>query len=268
MRRVPRQSRASLVAAAALLGLSSMLVAPATAQPVAFDTFDATLNRTNFTQNPAPGAFGNAGDGFEVYQRGVSATVPFQLLDDTASVFPADALGIIKESKTDRWFGITDTVNPANPTGATVAEWTFLITGAEFPSVSIDMGAMGDFEAADSFVWTYSIDGGPLTPLFSVFADESASLLYTLDSGTQVSLNDPLQLNGVFLNNNLATFSAPLSGTGNQLVIRLNAVTDGGEEGYVFDNIVVLSNPVAPEPASWLLLAAGGGFFALMRRRR
>jgi hypothetical protein len=252
-----------------VLTLSSF---PVQAQEIiASDTFDATLNRVNFTQNPAPSAFSSPGDGFETYQRGVSPSIPFALLDDTSSIFPADALGIIREDKTDRWFGITDTVNGDNPNGGFVAEWVFAISGFQDMSVSVDMGAMGDFETVDVFNWTFSIDGSSFQPLFTSTVDESASLTYTLASGSQFTLDDPLSMNGVVLNNNLATITAPVNGVGNQLTLRLAGQTDGNE-AYAFDNIIVrgfaAGGAAAPEPGTLALLGVGTVFALVTRRRK
>ena len=59
----------------------------------------------------------------------------------------------------------------------------------------IDMAAMGDFEAGpngDSFLFEYSVDGGPYQPLFTSSVDESATQSYFMDRGTFVQLDDPL----------------------------------------------------------------------------
>ena len=65
---------------------------------------------------------------------------------------------------TDEFFGIVDTNNPDTSGRDVVATWVFDIGAASNLSLSIDMGAMGDFEASpttgDFFNWSYSIDGG------------------------------------------------------------------------------------------------------------
>jgi uncharacterized protein len=253
--------RRVLFSLAAGLGLSASAMG---AVPIAFDTFDSTVDLISFTQNPL--GYTNAGDAFQVFQRGVSATVPFQLLDDTISIFPADTAGIISETKSDRWFGVTDTINPENPSNAVnVAEWVFAVSGATGLSVSVDMGAMGDFEVgADLFDWTYSLDGGAFLPLFTSSVNEAGNFTYTLDNAAQFTLDDPLLINGTVVSNRLTTFTAPVAGTGSQLTIRLSATTDGGTEGYVFDNVTVATS--APEPGTFALLAIGIG--GVIARRR
>jgi hypothetical protein len=70
-----------------------------------------------------------------------------------------------------------------------VASWVFDISGASNLSLSIDMGAMGDFEASattgDFFNWSYSIDGGAAQTAFQSSVDEAASQTYTMESGTE-----------------------------------------------------------------------------------
>ena len=207
--------------------------------PVAFDLVDSTsLNLISFT-NPFAGAFGSAGDGFEIYQRGVSGTIPFAVLDDTLSVFPPDTLGIIGEGNTEQFFGIVDTVNGDNPGGSAAATWVFDITGFTDLSLSIDMGAMGDFEASDVFTWTYQIDGGPTQVAFQSIVDEASGLTYTLDSGTVVTQDDPMLVDGTVLTNALQTLTTGLNGVGSQLTLTLEATLDGGSEAVVFQDIVI-----------------------------
>ena len=197
------RSRLHAVAASAALTLG-LVVAPAasaaTPTVVASDLVDgASLNLTSH-DNPFAGAWANANDGFEVYQRDVSSSIPFQLLDDTVSVFPADSLGIIGEDETGRFFGATDTVNPGNPNGPVAATWTFDVSAADGPLfLNVDAGAMGDFEASDAFGFAVSLDGGAFVDVLDAVVDEAGSRVYTLDSGKQVTLSDPIDLAGVGL---------------------------------------------------------------------
>jgi len=238
-------SRVSVVAfAIVVIFLTS---APATAQTIAYDMVgSASLNLTSYT-NPWTGAFTSAGDGFQKYRRGVSPSIPFSVLDDTLSIFPGDTLGVIGEGNTDEFFGVTDTQNGDN-SGPVTATWVFDVGGATNLVLSIDMGAMGDFEASDSFTWSYSIDGGATLVAFSNSVDEAGSYTYTLDSGTAVTLNDPMLVGGTILTNNLETFSAPLTGSGSQLTLTLTAQTDGGSEAFAFQNIFIGVGSAPPPP--------------------
>ncbi|MCP5031401.1 MAG: ExeM/NucH family extracellular endonuclease [Actinomycetia bacterium] len=232
---------------AALLTTAIAPAAHAATVVVASDlTGSASVNLISFT-NSAP-AFSDPDDGFDVFQRGVSSSIPFVLLDDTISVFPADSQGIIDENVTGPFFGMADTENGDNA-GPVTATWVFDISGASNLQVDIDIGAMGDFEAADSFEFATSIDGGPTASLFSLVADEAASRTYTLASGATFTLNDPLNAGAVPLSNVLQTLSAPLAGTGSQLTLTMTALTNGGGEGVAFRNIVVSSGDGAGGPA-------------------
>jgi hypothetical protein len=214
---------------------------------VAFDMVASTdLNLTSFT-NPWAGAFGSPGDGFQKYQRGVSSNIPFSIADDSLSIFPTDSQGIIKEGNTDVFFGVTDTQNPDN-SGPVSATWVFDVSGASGLGLSIDMGAMGDFESSDYFEWTYSIDGGPTLTAFSSSVDESGSFTYTLEGGASFTLNDPMLVQGTVLSNDLTTFSTSLFGEGSALTVTLTAQTDGGTEAFAFQNLIVTEGNVPPAP--------------------
>ena len=209
---------------------------------VAFDMVaSADQNLTSFT-NPFDGAFSSPGDGFQKYQRGVSPSIPFAVLDDSLSIFPADMLGIIGEGNTDEFFGVVDTQNPQN-NGPVSATWVFDISGATDLLLSIDMGAMGDFETSDFFEWSYSVDGGPTMTAFSSSVDSAGSFTYTLEDGDSFLLNDPMLVQGTILSNELATYSAPIVGSGSELTLTLTAVTNGGSEAIAFQNIVLREAP-------------------------
>ena len=215
-------------------------------QAVAFDMVDSgEQNLTSFS-NPFNGAFSSAGDGFQKYQRGVSSSIPFSVLDDSLSIFTSDSLGIIDEGNLDVFFGVTDTVNSDN-SGPVSATWVFDIIGGTDLALSIDMGAMGDFESSDSFTWTYSIDGGPTMTAFANGVDEAGAHTYTLEGGASFTLNDPMTMQGTVLTNVLTTFTTSLSGSGSELQLTLTADTNGGSEAFVFQNIVIAEG-MAPEP--------------------
>ena len=152
------------------------------------------------------------------------------------------------------------------------ASWSFDIYGFEDLELSIDMGAMGDFEASDMFTWTYQIDGGPEQVAFASLVDEAGSQLYTLEGGTGVTLNDPMLVDGIMLSNILQTLSTELLGTGSTLLLTLTASFNSGSEALAFQNIVitgVVAEPnVVPLPPVSILLGAGLLGFVVARRRR
>ena len=228
-----------------LLAGSAVPQAQAAPTAVAYDMVGSTsLNLVSYT-NPWTGAFSDNGDGFQKYERGVSSSIPFAVLDDSLVDFPTDNLGIIDENNQDEFFGVTDTVN-GDTSDLITATWVFNISGAENLSLSIDMGAMGDFESADVFEWKYQIDGGPVQTAFINSVDEAASQIYTLAGGNSFTLADPMLVDGVILSNILQTLTTGLTGTGSQLTLTLTAKTDGGSEAFAFQNIVIMDGYVPP----------------------
>jgi predicted extracellular nuclease len=86
---------------------------------------------------------------------------------------------------------------------------------------------MGDFEAGgDYFRIEAAIDGGVPQLLFESTVDEAGSQDYTLEGGAMS-------------NNNLATFSKPLVGSGTELVVTVTAEANGGTEAVAFQNLII-----------------------------
>jgi hypothetical protein len=218
---------------------------------IAKDDFDAPVNLTSFTQSPTATTL-TGSRGFREYQASMIPNIPFNLIDESTSGFPNDTQGIINVgAKPDGWFGVLDTVDPSNPNpnGLGTATWQFNVAGASSLQVSIDMGAMGDFEAtgsgADSYIWTYSLDGGAFSPLFTSSVNEAATKDYTLADGTVITnVPDPLEMINTAgqttqLSNVLQTMTSAIAGAGSMLTIKLDAIANGTTEPYAFDNIVV-----------------------------
>ena len=237
------------------------------------------FNLTSKT-NLFEGVFASAADGFQEYERGLSASIPFAMLDDSLT-FSGDRQGIIKTGNTTPFFGAADTVSniltgdPANPTSANSdpvsASWTFDISGETELGISIHMGAMGDFESSDSFTWSYKIDGGAEQVAFTSAVDEDGSQTYTLEDGDSFTLSDPMLVDGTLLTNNLASFETALIGEGAELELILTATTNGGDEAFIFQNIQILDEftveppPPPPEPELTLISAVqGDGSFSTL----
>lgn len=264
-----------------ILGLSAALVlclitGTAAADDIAWDMVGSSSRNLVSYETDAP-VFSSPGDGFQKYTVGVSESIPYALVDDSADVYPPDVLGVIDSSSDfDEFFGIVDTVNDDNsaPVSAT---WVFGIgTAAENLALHVDLAAMGDFEPDDSYVWTYQVDAGPVTTFLTAAADEDGTMTYTMASGTLVDLDDPLKVNGLTMDNNFQTFSTDIT-PGSQLTVVLTATTDGGSEAYVVRNILV-TDYVGPieggEPiptlsgmgiAAMVLLLLAGGVFLVRR---
>ncbi len=203
--------------------------------------------------------------------------MPFAISDDGVvpaagnTLFETDNGGFAGvDFENDGFFGVTDTENGLN-TGLISADFEFDVAGATNLSVSVDIAAMGDFEAADLFNFEYSVDGGSFQPLFTSSIDEDIDQTYIMDNPDTlpVVLNDPAFIDGVILDDNYQTFTAAIPETGSTLTVRFSAQTDGSE-GFGFDNLTVEGDTGTPGlvltlesscPASGpaVLTATGGG---------
>ena len=215
---------------------------------IASDDFDSPTNLISHTVTVDQN-FMNLGDiwGATSAYTGNPTNTPFALVDDTnpacANYFPADNNGIIPCNYGNRFFGMNDTENPDNM-GPVSAEWVFDVSDAiNLTGITIDMGAMGDFESNDNFTWSYSIDGGPVTNIFVMAANESATADYNMFNGNVITLNDPMTVNGTILLNELTTFSANISGAGDELTLRVEGMANGGSEAIAWDNITIKGIP-------------------------
>ena len=225
-----------------LLGVSCAICLPAQAStPFAGEDFDggATFTAEGLTGIALPtGSTLSPDSGFPLSGGGVmfdifgvvnrnqasagGALVPFGLVDESVEgvftapdtpgpAFEADVEGILRSTDTDNVFAVADTDNGANPSGDVSAIWTFDISGFENLSLSIDLAAQGNFEAADTFLFEYSIDGGPAQIAFNPVTDESDSIILQREStattpnpgfdGDVAAFHDTLLLGGPFLTN-------------------------------------------------------------------
>lgn len=221
-----------------------------------FDNPVNLLNTTIVVDNP----FGSPGDIFDVTS--ASPPVPFALVDDTNPACPGffanDNQGAVACAYPGNFFGMVDTENNENM-GPVSAEWTFDISSVNLlTTIEIDMAAMGDFEASpttgDIFTWSYSIDGGPFVTVFEMVPNEAINATYTLFDGDQFTLNDPMEVNGNLLLNEFETVTGVLHGSGNQLVLRLEGMGNGGTEALAWDNIVINGFPAGaaiPTMGQW-----------------
>lgn len=237
-------------------------VAGAAQAQILVDDFDGNGQFGSRNITPAGGApFGSIFDVFGIVDRNIN----FDFADDSTT-FAADSFGVLKSFQTSNVFGVEDLDNSSNPGGTGSVTWTVDITGLTDLSLSIDMGAMGDFESGDnSYGFSVSIDGGTFQNIFSIDADDTIDHNYVLESGTVVNIDDPLVLNGTdIIDNDITTFTGAIAGAGSTLTIQFDAgANNGGSEVFLFDNIVV--NGV-PTPGAAVLAGVAG--LAATRRRR
>jgi hypothetical protein len=165
---------------------------------IASEDFDGgAVGLLSFSQSLDDTILG-AGDMFGVRDRSTIVNgngLPFAISDDSVvaaagnSVFPPDEQGIVGQNKADKFFGVVDLTNDDNPSGMASAVWNFDISGATGLSLSIDVGAMGDFESSDAYRFSYSIDGEASMPLFDFVVNEAINQTYrAMDSGATHTL--------------------------------------------------------------------------------
>ncbi|MFK8111211.1 MAG: PEP-CTERM sorting domain-containing protein [Rubripirellula sp.] len=117
-----------------------------------------------------------------------------------------------------------------------------------------------DWDTDDFFRLEYSIDGGAFAPLLSFISTtaDGAALFDRFDDGS---------LDGGSLNPTFTSYTAPISGTGDELLLRATMSLDELEEDIAFDNFVVTAVAV-PEPGSLLALTCLTTGAGIVRRRR
>ncbi|MCA9101414.1 MAG: PEP-CTERM sorting domain-containing protein, partial [Planctomycetales bacterium] len=186
--------------------------------------------------------------------------LPFAIEDvspdfnDPRGIILNDALGDGGTVDPDRFFGVVDTVN-AFGSDTNTASWTFDIsTITSGLTVSADFAAMGNFEIesfggafdviGDVHKITYSIDGATPVVLFETTVVEGAEQTYVSQQvgGFVTTDPDPMYMNGTLLSNVFQTLSEAIPGTGNELVLTLTSITDGGDEAFAFRNLTVEGN--------------------------
>ncbi|CAG1007040.1 hypothetical protein PHYC_03385 [Phycisphaerales bacterium] len=203
----------------------------------------------NSLSPPGPGSFpGSSNDLWGA----VIESINDDVLDDSMND-PFDLFGILIEDFDGMAFAAEDLDNPNNPSATASATWTFDISGYADVRVMIRAAAMGNFETIDcslppclpdQYVFSAAIDGGTPVVVFEATADEAITQTYTLQSGVQVVLDDPLRMNGVVLSNAFQDFTSGALGSGTTLALTLTGQGDSSEEVFIFDDIVLTGTPL------------------------
>ena len=199
---------------------------------------------SGFTAFPALNSFSENEDCWGVYNL---TTANEDVLDD---IFDRrDRMGVVPTAyQKNNFFAIQDLKNSSNPTGQAGFLISFDISSAgALECLSIDMGAMGNWDKQDHFKWIYSIDEGPVQTAFEIKNDPDISFTYTLVGGNVRLLNHPLEftapasLKGKNIGNKFRTytFRFPPDTQGEKLYLYLIAESDGSNEIYCFDNISI-----------------------------
>lgn len=260
----------------------------AVADLIASDDFDSPFNLVGYSavdfegNDPTnSGVWSSGSDNFgprSMADRGgagASGNTLSEALVDDSLASPGDE-GILTPDYAGSFFAVVDTDNGANPSGGVTGTWTFDISDAiSLTSFEVDLAAIGgwfDFGGSfERFTFSYSIDGGDSNELLTLRGDAGLGpVTYTFADGGTLGLasddfeNHGASVNGVFVDNTLTTFSAPLAGSGSELTLELFGFVNGNDVGFVMDNIRI--NGVIPAPGTAAL--TGCALIIAGRRRR
>lgn len=151
--------------------------------------------------------------------------------------------------------------------GATLpitVSWTVDITGAtdlEFSGLFAEFfDTPGDIDFSDDLSLKAQIDGGTVQTIIDF---DGADFTSTSSGGSNGFFR--LDGTGTALGSAAQSFVAPISGTGDDLVLTLSINLNSGDEDFGVDTFVV--EGVIPEPASMALLGLGG-LLMFGRKRR
>ena len=149
-------------------------------------------NSANFSPGLEPGSFSSSGnERFDLFGL-TNRHVMYDVADDSdpsgPDYYANDDFGIADTTYTGGYLVLSDTVSPANPdpTGKVSAQWDFDVTGYSNLTVSLDMAAIGDFEAPnDIFVLKASFDGGATTQtIMTATANEGVNYEVNMEAGS------------------------------------------------------------------------------------
>ncbi len=260
---VKRIAPAALMAAAIAFGGVTNVISQTTLYTDNFDDALASGATRVLSPDLVNGQFNDPanGDVFGIVGRDASFAIGDDSDPASPNFFDGDSQGFADSTKTDLFLGFNDTVNDANtdPNGSVSVTWTFDVAGATGLGLSFDVAGMGDFEGtanssgnpafADTFLITAAFDGGTASEIVFGTGDDEGSLTYTLEAGTEVTLNDPFLIgtptgdggvtDGAVINNEFQNLSFAIPGSGSSLELVLTARFDGGSESLGVDNLVI-----------------------------
>lgn len=213
----------------------------------------------------------------------IPLALPFDVVDDSANGFATDNFGVLKT--TDFGNNVVLLADSNNSfttanggTGAVQIDWTFDISGFENLQLSVDFAAVGNFEPSDVYAFGYTVDGGAFETAFVSTVAEDTFYTVTMEGGETYGRYtnpffdddptgaapddnpvaedadgnlefqdyvDPLLINGVQLNNDFQTITAPISGTGSSLALTFQGLADASLEYFLFDNILITGDPIS-----------------------
>ena len=233
-------------------------------QIIAFQDFDNSNNLTltesyEGTSGNAlePNSFSHPGDGRA--RAPPPPPPPFNIFDDSVkaagngNVYPQDSLGFVDSSKTDKFWGITDTDNNDLRDGHAGVNFKFDISSAEMiTGITMEFAGMGRFDSNDYMYVYFRVDDGPFQKIFGThIGSEALEQTYVMEDGDEFTFSAAMEFyyNGLYgefersiLKNKFEEFSTDLSCLdldlkriickGNELTIKVMSRTNDIRHGF------------------------------------
>lgn len=240
-------------------------------QIIAFQDFDISNNLTSTRSyeyssgnDLEPNSFSNPGDGWGVYSRDSGG--PFNFFDDSVkpagngNLYPQDSQGFVDSSKTDKFWGITDTDNNDLRDGHAGVDFKFDISSAEMiTKISMEFAGMGEFDSDDYMYVYFRVDDGPFKKICGTYmGSENLEQTYVMEDGDEFTYSGAMEfyyngLDGEFessvLKNKFEEFSTELFCLdfdlkrsvckGNELTISVLSRVDGNTPALGFDTLKI-----------------------------
>ena len=240
-------------------------------QIIAFQDFDISNNLKSTRSyeyssgnDLEPNSFSNPGDGWGVYSRDSGG--PFNFFDDSVkpagngNLYPQDSQGFVDSSKTDKFWGITDTDNNDLRDGHAGVNFIFDISSAEMiTKISMEFAGMGEFDSDDYMYVYFRVDDGPFKKICGTYmGSENLEQTYVMEDGDEFTYSGAMEfyyngLDGEFessvLKNKFEEFSTDLFCLdldlkrsvckGNELTISVHSRVDGNTPALGFDTLKI-----------------------------
>ena len=240
-------------------------------QIIAFQDFDISNNLKSTRSyeyssgnDLEPNSFSNPGDGWGVYSRDSGG--PFNFFDDSVkpagngNLYPQDSQGFVDSSKTDKFWGITDTDNNDLRDGHAGVNFIFDISSAEMiTKISMEFAGMGEFDSDDYMYVYFRVDDGPFKKICGTYmGSENLEQTYVMEDGDEFTYSGAMEfyyngLDGEFessvLKNKFEEFSTDLFCLdfdlkrsvckGNELTISVLSRVDGNTPALGFDTLKI-----------------------------
>ena len=176
------------------------------------------------------------------------------------NLYPQDSQGFVDSSKTDKFWGITDTDNNDLRDGHAGVDFKFDISSAEMiTKISMEFAGMGEFDSDDYMYVYFRVDDGPFKKICGTYmGSENLEQTYVMEDGDEFTYSGAMEfyyngLDGEFessvLKNKFEEFSTELFCLdfdlkrsvckGNELTISVLSRVDGNTPALGFDTLKI-----------------------------